>query len=214
MREISVKKINSKETYDFILNKHYAQRIPSISFAFGLFIKDKLEGILTIGKPASNSLCEGLLGVEYKNMVYELNRLCVNEGLVKNTLSKFVSTVLKMLKNENIVLVSYADNGANHKGYIYQTTNWIYTGSTKERTDKYTPNGKHSRHYTDEYNHLRKFRSSKHRYVYFLGKAQKLKDKLKYNIEPYPKGDNVNYVLGERIKTKIFNTETNIFFYE
>ena len=95
MNNIEVKQIEPKETYDFILNKHYAQRIPSISFAFGLFINGNLEGILTIGKPASNSLCEGICGKEYKQYVYELNRLCVNDGLPKNTLSQFVSKVLK-----------------------------------------------------------------------------------------------------------------------
>ena len=29
-------------------------------------------------------------------------------------------------------MVSYADSGMNHCGYIYQATNWIYTGATKE----------------------------------------------------------------------------------
>jgi hypothetical protein len=156
---MEVKPITSKDTYDFILNKHYAQRKPSISFSFGLFVDDILEGILTIGKPASNSLCEGVCGIEYKDKVYELNRLVVNDNLPKNYLSMFVGKVLKMLKSNDIIIVSYADEAMNHIGYIYQATNFIYTGKTKERTDKYTPNGKHSRHYTEEYKHIRKFRS-------------------------------------------------------
>ena len=212
-----VKKINSKNTHDFIMHKHYAQRLPSISFSYGLFINEKLEGILTIGKPASNSLCEGVCGKEYKKYVYELNRLCVNEGLPKNTLSQFVSKVLKDLSSQEIILISYADEGANHHGYIYQATNWIYLGKTKERTDKYTPNGKHSRHYTDEYNHLRKFRSAKYRYMYIPNKRFKKEclKHLKYKIiEEYPKGDNKRYILGEKIKTKIINKETGEFFYE
>lgn len=212
-----VKRIDNKETYDFILNKHYAQRLPSISFAFGMFINDKLEGILTIGKPASNSLCEGVCGKEYKQYVYELNRLCVNEGLPKNTLSQFVSKVLRILSQEKIILISYADEGANHHGYIYQATNWIYLGKTKERTDKYTPGGKHSRHYTDEFNYLRKFRSAKYRYMYIPNKKFKKEclKRLKYKIiDEYPKGDNKRYVLGEKIKTKIINKETGEIFYE
>lgn len=167
--KIDVKKINSKETYDFILHKHYAQRKPSISYAFGLFIDDKLEGILTIGKPASNSLCECVCGKEFKQYVYELNRLCVNDGLPKNTLSKFVSIVLKKLSTERIILVSYADEGMNHHGYIYQATNWMYTGKTKEKRDTYAPNNKHARHAdakSNEYKHLKQFRTSKFRYIY------------------------------------------------
>ena len=217
MGDLMVKEIDKKYTYDFILNKHYAQRKPSISYAYGLFIDNKLEGILTIGKPASNSLCEGVCGADYKQYVYELNRLCVNEGLPKNTLSQFGSKVLKDLSDTRIILISYADEGANHHGYIYQATNWIYTGKTKSRTDKYTPNGKHSRHYTDEYNHLRKFRSSKYRYIYIPNKKFKKEvlKVLKYDIiDEYPKGENKRYVLGEKIKTKIINTETNEIFFE
>ena len=207
-----VKKIESKDTYDFILNKHYAQRKPSISYAYGLFKNNKLEGILTIGKPASNSLCEGICGKEYKQYVYELNRLCINEGLPKNTLSWFVGSVLRLLKNENLILVSYADEGMNHYGYIYQATNWIYTGKTKARTDKYSGKGKHSRHYGVENNHLRKVRSSKHRYVYFTNK--KFKPKLNYKTLPYPKGENKRYVLGERKKDIIYNKRTNEYYFE
>ena len=215
--KLIVKKIDKKDTYDFILNKHYAQRRPSISYAYGLFVNNKLEGVLTIGKPASNSLCEGVCGVDYKKYVYELNRLCVNEGLPKNTLSQFVSKVLKDLSGTKIILVSYADEGANHHGYIYQATNWIYTGKTKSRTDKYTPNGKHSRHYTDEYNYLRKFRSAKYRYIYIPNKKfrKEVLKELKYDIiGKYPKGDNKRYVLGEKIKTKIINTNTGEIFFE
>lgn len=216
-KKLIVKRIDKKDTYDFILNKHYAQRKPSISYAYGLFINDKLEGILTIGKPASNSLCEGICGVDYKRYVYELNRLCVNEGLPKNTLSQFVSKVLKDLSNTKIILVSYADEGANHHGYIYQATNWIYTGKTKSRTYKYTPNGKHSRHYTNEYNNLRKIRSSKYRYIYIPNKKfrKEVLKVLKYDvIDEYPKGDNKRYTLGEKIKTKIINIDTGEIFFE
>ena len=217
MNNIVIKRIENKQTYDFIINKHYAKRIPSISIAYGLFIEDKLEGILTIGKPASNSLCEGVCGKKYKKYVYELNRLCVNEDLPKNTLSQFVSKVLRCLKETKIILISYADEGANHHGYIYQATNWIYIGKTKERTDKYVPNGKHSRHYNNEYDHLRKVRTSKYRYLYIPNKKFK-KECLKvlnYKIiEEYPKGNNKRYILGDRIKTKIINKETNEIFYE
>ncbi len=207
--------IPSKDTHNFIKTKHYAQRLPSISYAFGLFYKNVLVGVCTYGKPASNALCEGLLGKEYKNKVYELNRLIVVCELPKNSLSWFVSKTLKMLKDEDLAIVSYADDGVGHKGYIYQSCNFIYTGKTKERTDKYMPGNKHSRHYTDQYKHLRKIRTSKHRYVYFTGKSKKnFKEKLKYNIASYPKGNNTNYILGERNKTLVLNTNDNTEFYE
>jgi len=33
------------------------------------------------------------------------------------------------------VVVSYADTSQNHHGYIYQATNWIYTGLSAKRPD-------------------------------------------------------------------------------
>jgi hypothetical protein len=186
--------INSYLCYDWLLYKHYAKRIPSISYSFGLYNDNLLVGILTIGKPASPQLCDGICGKEYSNYVYELNRLCINEGLEKNVLSYFVSKCLKLI-NKDMILVSYADTKMSHNGYIYQATNWIYTGATKERTDIGFEDGTHSRHYDKNIDYsIRKHRSSKHRYVYFIGKLKKQFIKnLNYKICKYPKGENKYY---------------------
>ncbi|AGY48171.1 acetyltransferase [Bacillus phage Riggi] len=213
MKNFKVSEITRQEAKPFILQKHYAQRMPSISWCFGLFHMEELKGVLTIGKPASNTLCDGLLGKKHSKKVFELNRLILDEGLPKNTASFFISRCLKKLKNKDLAIVSYADTAMSHHGYVYQASNFIYTGSTKERTDKYTPNNKHSRHYDNENSHLRKVRSKKHRYVFFT-KNKELAKELKYPILPYPKGENSNYVLGERIKTKVIDKENNTFFYE
>ena len=49
----TVKSIAKHLCKEWLLHKHYAKRIPSISYAFGLFDED-LIGVMTIGKPASN----------------------------------------------------------------------------------------------------------------------------------------------------------------
>lgn len=210
MLALYVKKIESKATYDFILNKHYAKRLPSISYAFGLFNEDEMVGILTIGKPASKDLCV-CCGEDLKHKVFELNRLYTIEGLPKNTLSFFVGTVLRLLKPDDLILMSYSDSGMRHHGYIYQATNWIYTGQTQFRTDKYVEGGKHARHEMDNYDdknkHLRKVRFSKHRYTYFTGKnAKKYKALLKYPVMDYPKGDNGNYDESFKYKDVVLDT--------
>ena len=189
--------IKSFETYEWLLYKHYAKRIPSISYAFGLYFNSELIGICTFGVPASPSLCIGVCGEKYRNNVLELNRLCVNDHNIKNLTSYFVSNCLKMLPN-NKIIVSYADTSHNHHGYIYQATNFLYTGKTKERTDIGFEDGSHSRHYNKnlDYKLYRKKRSSKHRYIIFTGtKKQKkfLKKQLKYKILKYPKGKNKRY---------------------
>lgn len=198
------KEISSKVAIDFLLPRHYSGRTPSISKAFWWYKWDRLMAVCTFWKPASPSLCVWVCGREYSNNVYELNRLCREEDL-REQLSKFVWECLRKLKKMDWIIVSYSDTAMHHHGYIYQACNFIYTGATKQRTDMYTPNWRHSRHYKlEQQTWLRKVRSSKHRYIYFCTNNKRLKRKwekvLSYPIENYPKGDNQNYILWEYIK--------------
>jgi predicted ATP-dependent Lon-type protease len=193
--------IKSEETYSWILHKHYAKRLPSISYAFGLYENNELRGIVTFGMPASNSLCEGVCGIENKHLVLELNRLCLQEN-TKNEASFLVSNAIKLLPKPRII-VSYADTAQGHVGYVYQATNFLFTGTTKERTDMDAGEGKHSRHGTDPT--VRKFRSAKHRYIYIHGsKTQKAKllKELNYEIQQYPKGEIKRYDSGAKVITQ------------
>ena len=190
-----VRKITYDDTRPFLLNIHYARRMPCITNAYGLFVNAKLIGVCTYGQPASPSLCKGLAGPEHRMDVLELNRLALlpeyNGG---NYASYLVGRSLKMLPNGTFV-VSYADTAWTHVGYIYQATNFLYTGKTKERTDIYSESG-HSRHYKADETR-RQFRSAKHRYVYLVGdkrtKKEMRKD-LRYTVmDEYPKGDEQKY---------------------
>lgn len=191
--------LSASEAWDFLEPRHYAGRKPQISKAFGWNINGELVAVITFGKPASPPLCKGICGEDNSKYVYELNRLCRIDGL-ENQLSQFVSAVLRRLRAENWIIVSFADTGMHHNGYIYQACNFIYTGVTKQRTDKYAGNGKHSRHYNEQCKY-RVVRTAKHRYVYFATHSKALKrkwiDALNYPIMPYPKGENQNYILGQ-----------------
>jgi hypothetical protein len=206
-----VKSIDNYITHDWLLHKHYAKRIPPIEFAFGLYDTNNiLIGIVTYGTPVSNVL-RNLWNNKYK--LYELNRLVINEGNEKNRLSFLVSQSLKMLPKPSVI-VSYADTSKNHHGYIYQATNWIYSGLSASFKDYYVKGLEHlhgatifdmSRGQENRVEWLRnKFgdkliqidRPRKHRYFYFIGNKNQKKDMLKmlpYEIEPYPKGDNIKY---------------------
>jgi hypothetical protein len=210
-----VKSIDNYECKDWLLNKHYAKRLCSISFAFGLFDEDNiLQGVCTFGSPPSRSLCVGVCGVKNAHKVYELNRFILNKN-EKNLASYFISKCLKLLPSD-LIIVSYADTSQNHHGYIYQATNWIYTGLSAKRTERYdvdNPN-KHSKSVTEKngvnYKDLAvRERPQKHRYVYFTGsKTQKkhLKNSLNYKEVAYPKGDNKNYdaSYNPTVQTKLF----------
>lgn len=205
MNKLDVRVVTYADTKPFLLNKHYAHRMPSISYAYGLYVNDELHGVITYGTPASHSLVIGVAGKENASNVIELNRLYIDDGYsLKDVASSFVSATLKLLKPLNKIVVSYADTGMNHVGYIYQATNFYYTGKTPSRTDKYVGHNKHSRHYVgQESTKYRAVRSSKYRYIYLAcdrrHKRQFLHD-LRYPIlDEYPKGNQPmeHYQVGE-----------------
>ena len=205
----SVKSIKKEQTYDWILNKHYAHRLPMIKYAFGLFSAE-LVGICTFGIPACNVYNDSrfIFGEKYKIDGLELNRLCINDNLEKNSGSYFVSQCLKLLPRP-MCLISFADPNKNHHGYIYQATNWIYTGLSSvvnEWYDTKQQKSVHNRHIYEIYNIknineipnyvIRVKHKPKFRYIYLLGdKKQKreMKKNFKLSILPYPKGDNKRY---------------------
>jgi hypothetical protein len=206
-----VKSIDSYLCKEWLLYKHYARRMPPIEYSFGLFdLNGTMQGIVTYGTPVSSTL-RNLWQNKYK--LIELNRLCVNEGLEKNVLSYFVGISLKMLPKP-FVIASYADTSKNHHGYIYQATNWIYTGLSIKFKDVAVKGLENQHHSTIEdlvrgkenrMEALRQMfgdrlyyveRPQKHRYFYFLGNKKEVKDMFKmlpYELQPYPKGENKRY---------------------
>jgi hypothetical protein len=185
--------------------------MPPIEYSFGLFdLNGTMQGIVTYGTPVSSTL-RNLWQNKYK--LIELNRLCVNEGLEKNVLSYFVGISLKMLPKP-FVIASYADTSKNHHGYIYQATNWIYTGLSVAFKDYMIKGMEHLHNGTimdmsrgqenrvqwlrDKYGDdlIMVDRPQKHRYFYFLGNKKQVKDMFKmlpYEVQPYPKGENKRY---------------------
>jgi len=215
-----VAKIESKSVKPWLLKKHYARRMPTIQFAFGLFNKSgdsvisqmfgvaDLKGVITFGPPAGRRAALACVPEEFTKYIFELNRLCINSDVPKNAASFFVSRALKMLP-ENSIILSYSDIGQGHIGYVYQATNWIYTGITDKTGcyskidvgEKVTKTGKSFwgkfgtssknvilEHYPDA---IFFDRSQKHRYVFFTNK--KHKKFLKYKIMAYPKGESKRY---------------------
>lgn len=128
-----VTSIKYDDCKEWLLHKHYAKRLCSISFAFGLYIDNVLQGVCTFGMPPSSTLARSICGKDFKEYLLELNRLVVTEGLPKNTLSFFVSNSINKLPN-NKIIVSFADANMSHSGYIYQATNFLYTGLSSNKT--------------------------------------------------------------------------------
>lgn len=199
----TVKPITIEETKPYILDIHYARRMPVVKYAFGLFANDLLVGVITYGPTASPNTAKALVGEEHKHRVLELNRLCLKNNL-KNEASILVSRSLKLLP-KGMIILSFADSDKQHVGYVYQATNFKYYGTTKPKGEvalKSAPN-RHSLTIFDEskgqedrIGYLRnqygddlyyRRRSKKHRYVYITGNNKNKYAVIKYEELPYPK---------------------------
>lgn len=195
--------ISTKDSHYFLLNIHYARRIPSISYAYGLFDNNQLVGVVCYGTPASSTLCRGICGDEWQKCVLELNRLVLANNK-PNEASRLVAASFKLLPTPRII-VSFADTAQNHQGIVYQATNFIYTGLSTKFRDPKVKGLEHQHHATygrglsnqqiiEKYGAENVYfvdRSRKHRYVTFIGtKTEKkaMRSALRYKELPYPKG--------------------------
>ncbi len=221
--------IPKKEAIPWIMIKHYAKRKPSITNAFGLYRKDTLIGICTFGMPPVQ-MNDGKF-INKNLLIRELTRLVINDSHQKNAGSFFIGKCFKSF-HDPILLVSFADPNQGHCGFIYQATNWIYTGLTdKGGKDKIWKMGYKTYHgktitakylesflcsYNPSLNLYENWKNNggivkdqiqKHRYFYILGPKKFKKEtysalQKKYSILPYPKGESKRYDSGGKVQTQ------------
>ena len=196
-----VKKIDNKKANEWQISRHYMHRKTSSPIlSVGLFDNNNMIGVCIFSRPASQTLCKGICGVEEKDRVVELSRLFIIDETPQNTESWFISRAIKLLKqnSDKDILVSYADSSVGHSGIIYRATSFLFTGLTKARYEwglKSNPKI-HSRSlfrgktleelrelYGDDL--IKRPRSRKYRYIKFIGsktRKRKLRKKLKYEV--------------------------------
>jgi len=160
-----------------------------------------MVGVCTFGYPPNYNYNKGkCVFNDFEVLTLELNRLITNDGLEKNTLSYFVSQALGMLPKPSCV-VSYSDPNHGHYGYIYQATNWIYTGHSTPKFLYYFEDGTvfDIRREIDRkgQDHGKMIKKEKilptERYIYFNGDKRdkkEMKKHFKLKTCDYPKHDN------------------------
>jgi hypothetical protein len=189
---------------EVVVANHYLHRQAPCSMAFGLFDEmSQLVGVILYGVPASSTLLRGICGDDEAKNVYELTRLWVDDSVGKNAESFLIGNTLKRLDRE--IVVSFADSSQGHVGYVYQATNWLYTGLSSKFRDPKVKGLEHQHHATyangmtnaqlrEKYGDRLYFvdRPRKHRYIYFSASKTRRKElmkKLNYSVLPYPKAE-------------------------
>lgn len=191
-----IKPLDKELANDIVKSEHYLQRSVAIKYSFGLYdYYGEIKGVIIYSHPSSPHISNNLFGKKTRAQILELSRLWVDDSCWKNTESYFIANTIKHVDAD--VIISYADPQQNHKGVIYQATNFLYLGLTK-KTKEYqvlTDLNRSAQHkgYTmedlkaeyGENNVLLVDRPRKHVYLYI--KNKKLKQLLKKPIMPYPK---------------------------
>lgn len=213
-----VDELDKEVARDMVLCNHYSGRCPGIKYAFGIYEDSVLAGCVVYSIPASYTLCNGVCGADFRSHVLELSRLVVTTSSC-NAASYLIGTSLRSIPDH--VVVSYADcnDHIGHVGYVYQATNWVYTGQGSAEPvyvlERDHPSGlkagtpiSYTRRHIDKKARDLGFRweenastgpglvklpqVGKHRYIYFTGTkkfAREARRHLRYGVLPYPKGD-------------------------
>lgn len=183
-------------------NFHYSQSVPSVQYGYNIYNdNDEWCGVVCFGGGANNhigtayDLCQG--------EILELVRVALNGK--QNKTSQCVAAALKELHRQNPLVkmvVSYADLDQNHKGIIYQATNWLYEGTTMKNSrcafiifgEKTHPRTITARGWKNSLQWLKEnvdadveavIGKGKHKYIYCFDK--KLFKKYRKLTKPYPK---------------------------
>lgn len=204
---LSVIKAEKALCDEFVSKKHYSRRPPIFWAGFALVEDGKIQGVCVFGQPSPPIQRHAFKDRDFR--LYELVRLVV-QTQTKNASSFLVSTALRMLEPKPCAVISYADSEQGHCGFIYQATNWVYTGATVSHDKLYMVDGKRThpmslrdKGITDPGRWAKEngietvSPHPKHRYFYFVGtknQKAKMRDSLVYPVvHEYPKQDPSRY---------------------
>lgn len=133
LNEVQVRLVPVKEIRRAIVTGHYSGVMPDATQeAFAAYWNEIVIAAVAYGPGGNsktfNAVVEGFDSFNAR----ELIRLWVHPDAPKNTASYVVSRSLKMLPDQVGLVVSFADSGQGHFGYVYQSLNFYYCGMSGE----------------------------------------------------------------------------------
>lgn len=182
---------------DLIVGVHYAKRAGGRQFCFRLLEGGITVGAVTYGPPSSPQVARSVRIDE--TPLVELTRLVVITP-TKNAASKLVGVSRRLLTVPRIV-ISYADQGRGHIGYVYQATGFKYAGLVAPHDSEYLIDGERVHPRTLAARGITRPREwarangikwvpiePKHRYWWASGGVT-----VRWPSLPYPKGESKRY---------------------
>lgn len=131
-KDMIIKVIPSATANDFIKKCHYSGKVVNNSQVhFGAFLNGHLHGAISLGPSLDKSKVIGLVKDTKWNEFIELNRLAFDDSLPKNSESRAIAIVMKLLKKNAPHLkwvISFADATQCGDGAIYRASGFHLVG--------------------------------------------------------------------------------------
>lgn len=183
-KDILVKPINSRSANALVKKVHYSGSVTqNSSIHFGVFLNRKLEGALSFGSPMDKRKSLPLVEGTLWNEMLELNRMAFSDALPKNSESRALGVVFRLIKKHYPHIkwvLSFSDGTQCGDGTIYRASGFVLTDIKKNsdcwRLADGTPVVRHGTKY--KATELRKggairLEGFQLRYIYFLNKEAK-----------------------------------------
>lgn len=205
---LQINKITIKQARVLLSKHHYLQSCSNNASCFGAFENNTLVGVVAFQIPCSEKIRENVFGIEHKQYIIELGRLCLDptcQAKASQVVSKAITALQEYRQQQNKpkykAIISFADTSQGHHGGVYQAMSWLYCGTTRKYTTYYIDQtgkiihprqcGKNITAKQAQKNgwRIHKVDQHKHRYIKLLGtKKQKkhLRRLLTYKTLCYP----------------------------
>ena len=144
-KEIILKVIPAKIANEFVRKHHYSGKVvPKSNLHFGAFLDGKLHGVMSLGSPMDIRKTIKLVNGTGWNEMIELNRMAFDDYLPKNSESRCISIMIKLIKKNAPHIkwvLSFADGTQCGEGIIYKASGFVLTSIKKNTAIYEFPDG-------------------------------------------------------------------------
>lgn len=131
-KDILVKPINARAANALVKKVHYSGKVVANStLHLGVFLNDKLEGIMSFGSPLDKRKMLPLVEGTLWNEMLELNRMAFSDVLPKNSESRALGVAFRLIKKHYPHIkwvLSFSDGTQCGDGTIYRASGFVLTG--------------------------------------------------------------------------------------
>ena len=144
-KDIVVKPITSADAAKIVKLYHYSGKTaPNSQLHFGVFLDGKCGGAMQFGPSLDKSKMLGIVAGTKWNGFLELNRMAFANWLPRNSESRALGVVLRLIKKQYPHIewiVSFSDGTQCGDGTIYRASGFVLTQIRENKTILQLPNG-------------------------------------------------------------------------